>query len=95
MMNPHFGAPNYSQNPSQYQDIFIQYKEGFNIVTGKASVKFKDVHMTIPDNAPFVTPYTKANIRNLYVIFQESQDYRKSEKYEIFCRTKLVWCCTP
>ena len=34
---------------TQYQDIFIQYNEGFNLVTGKASAELKDAHITILD----------------------------------------------
>ena len=49
---------------TQYQDIFIQYKEGFNFVTGKPSSDFDDVHVTIFDGPPPLTPYTKANIRD-------------------------------
>ena len=80
---------------TQYQHIFVQYKEGFNFVTGKASAEFKDVHVTIPEGAPPLTPYAKADIRNGYVIPQESPVYRKSEKYELFLKTKLVWRSTP
>ena len=68
----------------QYQDIFVQYHEGFNFVTGKASAEFKDIHATIPYGAPSLTPFTKADIHNGYVIPQESPVYRKSEKYELF-----------
>ena len=69
---------------TQYQDIFTQYNEGFNFITVKASAIFKDTHVPVPEGAPPITPYTKANIRNGYVIPQESPVYRKSEKYEIF-----------
>ena len=51
---------------------------------GKASAEFKDIHATIPNGAPSITPYTKANIRNGYFIPKESPVYRKSEKNEIF-----------
>ena len=69
---------------TQYQDIFIQYKEGFNFVSGKPSPDFDDTHITVPDGPPSLTAYTKANIRDGYVIPQESQLYHKSEKYELF-----------
>ena len=49
---------------TQYQDIFVQYKEGLNFVTGKASEEFKDIQVTIPEGAPPLTPYAKADIRN-------------------------------
>ena len=67
---------------TQHQDIFVQYHEGlgFNFVTAKASAEFKDVHVTIPNGAPSIRPYTKADIRNRYVIPQELPVYRKSEK---------------
>ena len=69
---------------TQYQDIFIQYKEVFNFVTGKPSSDFNDVHVTISDGPPPLTPYTKANIRDGYVIPQESKMYRKSDNYDLF-----------
>ena len=65
---------------TQYQDNFVQYKEGFNLITGKASIKaeYKDKHKTVPKKAPSITPYTKADICNEYVIPQESPNYCKS-----------------
>ena len=69
---------------TQYQDIFIQYNEGFKFLTGKASAECKDAHVTIPDGAHPITVYTKDNIRNGYFIQQESPVYRKSERYELF-----------
>ena len=68
---------------TKYQDIFIQYNESFNFITGKASAEFKDTHLTDPQGAPPITPYTKANIRNGYVIPQESPLYCKSDKHEL------------
>ena len=68
---------------TQNQDIYIQNNEGFNFKTGRASAEFKDTHVTVPEGALPITPYTKANILNGYVIPQESPVYRKSEKYEI------------
>ena len=68
----------------QIQDIFVHYQEGFSFVTGKASAEFKDVHTTIPNGAPSITPYTTANIRSGHAIPQESPVYRKSEKYKLF-----------
>ena len=41
-------------------------------------------HITVPEGPPSLTPYTKANIRDGYVIPQESELYHKSEKYELF-----------
>ena len=49
---------------TQYQDIFIQYKEGFNFVSGKPSPGFDNTHITLPDGPPSLTPYTKAIIRD-------------------------------
>ena len=56
-------------------------QEGFTFVTVKASAEFRDEHVTFHNGAPFITPYTKANICFGYVIPQESPVYRKSEKY--------------
>ena len=53
---------------TQYQDIFVQYQAVFNFVTGKPPIKIKDIHLTIPEGAPFLTPYTKADIRDGHVI---------------------------
>ena len=64
---------------TQHQDIFIQYIEGFNFGAIKASAEFKDVHLTVPEGTPPITPYTKANIRDGYVIPQQSLVYRNSE----------------
>ena len=68
---------------TQYQDIFIQYREGFNFVSEKLSNDFDNAHVTVPDGPPYLTPYRKANIRDGYIIPQESQLYRKSEQYEL------------
>ena len=57
---------------TQYQDIFIQYKEGFDFVSGKLSSDFDNTHITVPDVPPSLTPYTKANISDGYAIPQES-----------------------
>ena len=92
MINLHSLVPRFSQNPStnvmktatQYPDIFIQYKEGFYFVSRKPSPDFDKTHITVPDGPPSLTPYTKANTRDEYVIPQESQLYNKSEKYELF-----------
>ena len=100
MTNLHFLVVKFSQNlhncnedrPSyapQYQDIFVQYQEGLNIITGKTSAKLKDVHMTIPNWAPSITQYTNADICIGYIIPQESSVYRKSEKYELL--RKQYW----
>ena len=67
---------------TQYQNIFIPYKS-FNFVSGKPSPDFDNTHITVPDGSPSLTPYTKANIRDGYVIPQESQLYQ-SEKYYFF-----------
>ena len=100
MMNQHFLVLRFSQKlftkvmmivhimPHQdimpNQDIFIQYNEGFNFITGTASADFKDAHVANPEGAPPITSYTKANIRNGYVIPQESPVYHKSEKFGFF-----------
>ena len=96
MRNLHSHVLKYSQNPflnvmksgprdaTQYQDIFIQYREGFNFVSGNPSPDFDNKHVTFPDGPPFSTLYTKANIRDGYVTPQESKLYHKSEKYEFF-----------
>ena len=94
MMKHHFLFSKYSLNLfinvrrialyTLHQDIFIHYIEGFNFVTGKASQELKDVHLTIPNKAPCITPYNKVCIRNCYVILQKIPVYRKSEKYELF-----------
>ena len=64
--------------------IFFQYLEGFNFIKGKATVEFKDVHVNIPNQAPSITPYTKPDIRNGYIVPEESAVYHKSENYEFF-----------
>ena len=64
---------------TQYQDIFIQKKIGFHFVSRKPSSDFDNTHITVPDGPPSLTPYTKANNRNRYVIPQESILYHKSE----------------
>ena len=43
---------------TKYQYIFIQYREGFNFVSGKPSPEFDRVHPTIPEGQPSFTPYT-------------------------------------
>ena len=80
---------------TQYQDIFIQYKEGFNFVSGKPSCDFDNTHITVPDGVPSLTPYTKANIGDGYVIPQESQLYHKSEKYELFRKQSSFGAVNP
>ena len=80
---------------TQYQDIFIQYKEDLNFVTRKASAEFKDIHVTILKDAPPLTPYAKADIRNAYVIQQESPVYRKSENYDCFCKQNWFGAVHP
>ena len=40
---------------TQYQHLFIQYKEGFNFTIGITSEQFKDVHIPISNNAPLST----------------------------------------
>ena len=69
---------------TQYQDIFIQYHEGFNFVTGKPSSHFDDIHVVGPNKPPSITPYRKANIKDGYVIPEELKLYRKCEKFELF-----------
>ena len=62
---------------THFQDIFIQYKEGFNFVSGKPSSDFGNTHIAVPDCLPSLTPYTKTNIRDGYNIPQEAQFYNK------------------
>ena len=69
---------------TKYQDIFVQYRECFNFVTGESSTEFKDVHLTIPEGAPSLTSYTKRYIRDGFVIPEESPVYQKLEKIELF-----------
>ena len=69
---------------TQYQAIFIQYREGFNFVSGKPSPDFDGIHIIVLDGPTSLTPYTKANIRDGYVITKETNLYHKSEKYELF-----------
>ena len=70
--------PRYKRNEdrpyyaTQYQDIFIQYKEGFNFVSGKPSPDFDNTHITVPDGPPSLTPYTESNIRDGFVNPKES-----------------------
>ena len=66
-----------------------------NFITGKASAKFKDVHITIPNGALSITQYTKADIRNGYIIPQESPVYGKSEKYELFRKQNYFGVVAP
>ena len=49
-------------------------------VSGKPSPDFDNTHITVPEGPPFLTPYKKANIRDGYVIPQESKlySYQKS-----------------
>ena len=42
---------------TQNQDIFMQYHEGFNFDKDKALQECKEVHITIPNKAPSITPY--------------------------------------
>ena len=44
-----FGRPYYA---TQYQDIFIQYKEGFNFVSGEPSPDCDQTHITSLDGPP-------------------------------------------
>ena len=80
---------------TQYQDIFIQYNEGFNFITGKSSAELKDAHVTIPEGTPPVTPNTEAIIRKGYVISQEASVYPKSEKYELFRKQNWLGAVHP
>ena len=45
------------------------------------SLDFDNTHITVPDGSPSLTPYTKANIGDGYVIPQISQLYNKSELF--------------
>ena len=64
---------------TQYQDIFIQYQEGFNFASGTPSSDFDDIHIIGPNKPSPITPYTKAKVKNGYVIAEETQLNRKSE----------------
>ena len=92
MMNLHSHVLRLSEKPiykcnedrpcyaTQYQNIFIQYREGFIFFSGKPSPEFDGVHVTIPEGPPSLTPYTKAGIRDGCVIPHETHIYYKSEK---------------
>ena len=41
---------------TQYQDIFIQYQEGFNFVSVRPSSEFDDMHIMAPNKPPSLTP---------------------------------------
>ena len=43
------------------KDISVQY-QGFSFITGKTSAEFKDVHITILNGAPYITPNNKSDI---------------------------------
>ena len=58
---------------TQIQDTFIQYQEGFNFASGTPSSDFDNVHIIGPNKSPPITPYTKAKIKNGYVIPEETQ----------------------
>ena len=60
---------------TQYPYIFVQYHEGYNFVTGKVYHDFKDVRLSITNKTHSATHYTKADVRNRYVIPQESQNF--------------------
>ena len=80
---------------TQYQVIFVQYQESFNFITSKASTDFKDQRITIPNGTPSITPHTKADIRNVYVITQESIVHRKSEKYDLIRKQNWFGAVQP
>ena len=80
---------------TQYQYIFIQNQEGFNFVSGKSSPDFDDIHVIDPEGPPSLTPYTKANIRDGYVIPQKSQLYHKSGKHELFGKQNAFGAVHP
>ena len=96
LMNLHSLVLRFSQNlftnvmktnhttPHTIKRRFIQYKEGFNFVSGTPLSDFDDVPVTISDGPPPLTPYTKANIRDGHVIPQESKMYRKLVRYKLF-----------
>ena len=80
---------------TQYQKISVQYKEDFDCFSGKPSRDFDDTHITDPEGPPSLTPYTKANSRDEYVIPQESHLYHKSEKYELFRKQNWFGAAHP
>ena len=80
---------------TQNQDVFVQYREGFNFVTGKPSAEIKDLHLNISEGALSLTRYTKADIRDAYVIPQESPVHRQSEKFELFSKQNWFGAIHP
>ena len=66
-----------------------------NVIAVKTSAEFKDAHVTIPEGAPPITPYNKANIQNGYVLPQESPVYRKPENYEHFRKQNRFGAANP
>ena len=80
---------------TQYQVFFIQYREGFTFISGKTSPEFDCVHVTIPEGPPSLTPYTKAGIRDGYVIPHDTQVYHKSVKFELFCKQNCLAAVHP
>ena len=107
IINLHFHVLRFSQNistnamkighimPLKIKTFIILYTEGFSFVSGKPSSDFNDTHRTIPDGPTSLTPHTKANIRDGYVIPQESKLYHKLEKYALLQKRKLVWSSSP
>ena len=104
MVNGHFVVSKYSLNSSIKVMRFARfmlhsikiylYKTTKFLILSQVNYqvkKIKDVHLTIPIQAPSIRRYTKADIGNGYVIPQESQVYRKSEKFELF--KKQNWFC--
>ena len=69
---------------TQYQDIFIQYQEGSTFVSGTPSSHFDDIHVIGPNKPPSITPYTKANIKDGYVVPEDLKLYRKFENFDLF-----------
>ena len=59
-------------------------------VTGKPSHELKVVYLIIPNHEPPLTPYTKADIRDGYIIQLESSVYCEPVKYQFF--RKQFWC---
>ena len=69
--------------------FFIENCEGFNVISGQPSPEFDDTPIAIPEGPPNLPPYTKANIRDGYVIPHESKIYCKFEKLELFSVNKI------
>ena len=62
---------------------------------GKPSTEFDGIHLTVPEGTPSLTLYTKAGIRDGYIIPHESKVYHKSEKFELFRKQNWFGAAHP